>query len=155
MGKVTIFGRHDASHTCDNVLYHTLVDRAIPVKTVRCIFVPDGAEMQQRSIGMAVLGVDFNREMVWMATTVLVGAGTIQERLALASDYLLSLHRTEDKLSEAVREDFRKIWQELGRQELQSNDGTVLTPMRDLSDEEAVNLAQRIVVICMKLHGGL
>jgi hypothetical protein len=105
---------------------------------------------------MAVeLTYHYSREKFWQAVHVLVGDGSIQERLAGAAMYLTRLHGPDEDLPEGQREEFRAVMNELTKEKAIGDEGNIQATTRKLSSEDGAKLAKRILNIYTELHGGI
>jgi hypothetical protein len=96
----------------------------------------------------------YAREKFWTAIHGLAtGSSRIQARLESAALCLHTL-RPED-LPGTLSTDFANLWRDLTKVKAHGDEGTIAATTRQMSDEQAGELAGRIVSIYTNLHGGI
>jgi hypothetical protein len=96
----------------------------------------------------------YAREKFYTAVHALAtGSSSIQTRLANAA---LSLNTLQsENLPETLQTEFADVWRELTKERAQGDEGTIAATTAQLSDEQARELAGRIVSIYTQLLGGI
>lgn len=97
----------------------------------------------------------YTREKLFQAVDVLVGDGTVQERLASAATYLIRLHEPENDFPPELQEEFKAIKHALTKEQAIGNEGNIQATVDKLSNEEGRKLASRILELYIGLRGGL
>jgi hypothetical protein len=93
----------------------------------------------------------YAREKLWQAIETLVGAGSVQDRLTFAADFLLRL-MPDKHLPKEDWGEFEEIKSALTSPPLSSSTGWTARP---ITDAEGTQLAQRILSLYTALIGGI
>jgi hypothetical protein len=101
--------------------------------------------------GVAV-SISYVQEKLWQALDTLVGAGSLQERLAYAAEYLIRLKI--DEIPDRWRAEFRTVMDSLTRYPAEEEgDGSIRASVRKLTDEEGEAIARKIMSIYIDVLG--
>jgi hypothetical protein len=82
----------------------------------------------------------------------LVGKGSIKERLINAVTYNLFVPALEDEFPEHLKADFVSLKSELTEKKAVGDEGSIVATVNSLTQEEAIQYAQKIVDLCFKLR---
>ena len=94
------------------------------------------------------MSADYTQEKLWQAVDILIGSGSIQERLEFAAMYLICLNSPKDDLAFAGDSDaqtrFDRLIERLTSAPPSGDEGTIAATTRTLSDFEGGRLAKDI-----------
>jgi hypothetical protein len=100
------------------------------------------------------MSIGYVREKLWQALDVLVRAGSVQERLVYAADYLLRVKA--DEIPQPQRGEFEAVMHTLTKHPAErEGEGSIHASVRKLTDAEGSALAQKILSIYIDLRDGI
>jgi hypothetical protein len=97
----------------------------------------------------------YAREKFWIAVHCLAtSSSSIQARLERAAAGSLGRLKSED-LPEGLQTEFAGLWRDLTKKKACGDEGTIAATTRQLSDEEAEQVARRVMSMYTRLIGGI
>jgi hypothetical protein len=96
-------------------------------------------------------------EKLWQAIDVLVTSeGRLQERLASAAINLTGIYLPlESDLPKKNQEEFKSIIQNLSKETAKGDEGAIQATTYKMNDQEAKQVARRILDLYIQLKGGI
>ena len=97
------------------------------------------------------------KEKLWVAIQVLVtGGGRIQERLESAAIGLVGIYLpSESDLPKKYQEALKSIIQDLTKEPAKGDEGSIKATTCKMNDQEAKQVAERILSLYGRLEGGI
>ena len=96
-------------------------------------------------------------EKLWQAIdTLVMSGGRLQERLASAAISLTGVYLpSKSDLPKKYGEEIKSIIRDLTKEPAKGDEGTIQATTRKLNDQEAEQVAKRILSLYLQLKGGI